>query len=88
MLIYKVTVLLALPGSSGAHGICYLGIYYLIKHSSGSTFHFNKLTKRTRKGNLRPPKKYLNFNSNKNLCIFYHIDQYLGKTQKIRNREN
>ena len=45
MLTYKVTMLLALTGSSRAHEICYLVIRYLIKHSSGYTFHFNKLTK-------------------------------------------
>ena len=81
-------MLLALKGSSAAHEICYLDIRYLIKHSSGYIFHFNKLTKTTRKGNLRPPIRYLNFNSNKDLCVCYHINQYLEKTHKIRNGEN
>ena len=27
------------------------------------------------KGDLKPPMKYLNFNSNKNMCLCYHINQ-------------
>ena len=45
MLTYKVMMLLALTGSCRAHEIFHLGISYLMKHSSGYAFHFNKLTK-------------------------------------------
>ena len=67
-------MLLALTRLSRAHEICYLDIRYLIRHSSGNTFHFNKLTKTTRKRNLRSPIKYMDFSSNKNLCVCFHID--------------
>ena len=62
MLTYKVTMLLALTGPSRSH---YLDIRFLIKHSSGYTFHFNKLTKTA----TRPPIKYLNFSSKKIMCL-------------------
>ena len=73
MLIYKAAMLLALTGLSRAQEICYLDIRYLIKPSFGYTFHFYKLTKATRKDNLRPPIKYLNFSfSQKFMCLLPH----------------
>ena len=66
MLTHKVAMLLALTGLSRAHESCYLDIRYLIKHSFGYTFHLNEITETARKGNLRQPMKYLNFNSNRN----------------------
>ena len=81
-------MLLALTGSSRIHKIWYLDIRYLIKHISDNKFYFNKFTKTARKGNLGPPTKYLNFNSNKKLCVCCNIDQYLEKTQQIQNGEN
>lgn len=44
MVTYKLTMLLALTGSFRGHGIYCLDILYLIKHSSGYTFHFSKIT--------------------------------------------
>ena len=87
ILIHKLAMLVALTRSSRAHGICYLEIRYLIKHISRYIFNFNKLTRTTRKYNIIPPIKYLNFNYNKNLCVCYHINLYLEKIWKNWNGE-
>ena len=46
------------------------------------------MIKTARKNKIRPPKKYLNFTSSKNLCACWHIDLYIQRTQNIRNGEN
>ena len=72
---------LSLTRPSRAHEICCLGIHHLIKRNSGFTFYFSRVTKTTRHNKLRPPIICLNFNSDRNLCVCYHIYLYIKKTQ-------
>ena len=72
LLTYKLTMLLALTGSSRSHEICYLDIRYLIRHSSAYCFHFSKVTNTTKKRETRPPIKHLNFTSSKSICFSPH----------------
>ena len=58
-LTYKLTMSLALTGSSRAHETCYLDICYIARHSSSYIFHFYYLTKTAKNGTLRLPIKIL-----------------------------
>ena len=64
-----------------------LDIRYLVKHSSGYTFQFSRVTRTARRGKPRTPIKYCVFQDNKNLCVCHHIDLYLDRSKDWRNNE-
>ena len=88
LLTFKLTMLLALTAATRASEICNLDIHYLVKHTSGYTFHFSKITKTARRGKPRPHIKYCVFPDNKILCVCHHIDLYLERSKSWRNNEN
>lgn len=79
---------LALTVSSIAHEIYYLDNRYLVRYSFSYILHFPKTTATAKKGNLRTPIKFSNFNASKNIYVCHHIDLYREKPQNIRNRKN
>ena len=87
ILTLKLTMLLALTAAARASEVCYLDIRYLVKHSSGYTFQFSRVTKTARRGKPRTPIKYCVFQDNKNLCVCHHIDLYLDRSKHWRNNE-
>ena len=52
-------MLLALTSAAGASKTGFLDIWYLIKHSSGYTFHFGKNTKTSKRSKPKDPDLYL-----------------------------
>ena len=90
LLTQKLAVLLALTVLSIVHGIFYLDIRYLIRHSSAHSFYLSDVTKLTEKSKTRLPIKYFNFTPSKNICLspnLFVFYLYIQK-QKARNMEN
>lgn len=90
LLTQKLAVLLALTVLSIVHGIFYLDIRYLIRHSSAHSFYLSEVTKLTEKSKTRLPIKYFNFTPSKNICLspnLFVFYLYIQK-QKARNMEN
>jgi len=52
LLTLKLTMLLELTSAARAHEICFLDVRYLVKHSTGYTFHFGKPTKTASRGKI------------------------------------
>jgi len=88
MFTKKLTMLLALSSAARAHEVCFLDIRFLIKHKSGFTFSFAKLTKVANPKKPRPPIKFLRFESNKKLCACQCIEDYLARSSPWRHQEN
>ena len=65
----KLTVLLALTLAARASEIAFLDIRYLIKHSSGYTFHLGKNTKTSKRSKPRDPIKFRIFKENLSVCL-------------------
>lgn len=60
---------LALFAASRVSEITNLDIRYMIKHDSGYSFLFSKLTKTRKPGKGIPVVKYFRFPENKELCV-------------------
>lgn len=82
MLAPKMTMFIALTFSIRAHELCSLNIDFLMKLLT-HTFHFSKITKTARHGELRLSLELTNF-SGKNLCVCHHIDVYLERIKAWR----
>ena len=74
--------LIVLTSSTRAHEKCSLNKDFLMKLPT-HTFHFSKITKTARHGELRPSLELTNF-SGKNLCVCHRIDVYLERTKAWR----
>ena len=87
-LTLKLTMLLALTSATKASEIGFLDIRYLIKYSSGYTFHFGKNTKTSNRSKSRDPVKLYIFKENQSLCVCRCIDLYLERTKEIRGQNS
>ena len=85
MLTLKTTMLIVLTSSTRAHEKCSLNIDFLMKLLT-HTFHFSKITKTARHGELRLSLELTNF-SGKNLCVCHYIDVYLERTKAWRKNK-
>ena len=81
-------MLLALSAAARASEICNLAIRYLVKHASGYTFTFSKLSKTRKQGKPIPSVNYFSFPEEKHLCVCHNIDMYLKRSEKWRGDEN
>ena len=78
----KLTMLLGLASAATSSEIDFLDIRYLIKHSSGYTFHFGKSTKHPRF------IKFYIFKENQSLYVCQCIDLYLERTKQMRGQNS
>lgn len=79
---------MALTSATRSHEIGNLDLRFLVKHHSGYTFTFAKLTKVTLKGKLRPPITFIPFEENSSLCVCKCIDTYLVRSKSWRDGKN
>ena len=68
-LTVKLTMFLALTSATRASEIGSLDIRYLIKHSSGYTFHFGKDTKTSKRSKARDPITFHILRKSKSVCL-------------------
>ena len=73
---------LGLASAATSSEIGFLDIRYLIKHSSGYTFHFGKSTKHPRF------IKFYIFKENQSLYVCQCIDLYLERTKQMRGQNS
>ena len=87
-LTLKLTMLLVLTSAARAHEICFLDSKYLVKHSSGYTFHFGRPTKTSNRNRIKPPMKFYPYEPDLNLCVCHHIDLYMKRTLSWRKGDS
>ena len=93
-LTLKLIMLLALTSAARASKIGFLDIRYLIKHSSGYTFHFGKNKKTFKRSKPRDPIKFVcqknqsQRKENQSLCVCRCIDLYLEGTKEMRGQNS
>ena len=73
-LTLKLTLPLALTPAARVSEIGFTDIWYLLKHSSGYTFHFGKNTKTSKRSKSRGLIKFHIFKKNQSLCVCQCID--------------
>ena len=86
LLLTKLTILLSLTSAARASEIGSLDIRYLIKHSSGYTFHFGKNAKKSKGSKPEDPIKFHIFKENQSQCVCQCNNLYLKRAKEIRGQ--